>query len=141
MRDAEALAVAERRGALRATGNWTLGQAVGHLAFSARAPFEGYPELPQLSSPLRLLLPWFKKGFLNQELPAGFRIRNLPEGAFGAAPMPTDDALAQLRSVLDRLARESPARPHPIFGALTHEEWIKYNLRHAELHLSFFHPQ
>jgi len=91
--------------------------------------------------PLRLLLPWFKKGFLNQELPAGFRIRNLPEGAFGAAPMPTDDALAQLRSVLDRLARESPARPHPIFGALTHEEWIKYNLRHAELHLSFFHPQ
>src|SRR3972149_10656563 len=83
MRDAEALAVAERRGALRATGNWTLGQAVGHLAFSARAPFEGYPDLPQLSSAAAFVVAVVQEGLsqsriargISDSQPAGGRVR------------------------------------------------------------------
>ena len=30
---------------------------------------------------------------------------------------------------------------HPIFGKLTHDEWIAINLRHAELHLGFQVPE
>jgi hypothetical protein len=33
---------------------------------------------------------------------------------------------------------EAPKNLNPIFGALTHEEWIKMNIGHANLHLSFF---
>jgi hypothetical protein len=141
VRDAEALAEAERQGSLRVTGNWTLGQSIGHVAFWARAPFDGYPEMPQMPWLLRKLLPLFKNGFLNKRLPAGGRIPGVPEGTFGTEQLTTDDALAQLRAAFERLGRESPTVPNPIFGELTHEEWIKLNLRHAELHLGFFHSQ
>jgi hypothetical protein len=45
LRDAELLAEAARRGTLRATGNWTLGQALAHLATWINMPFDGYPEM------------------------------------------------------------------------------------------------
>jgi Protein of unknown function (DUF1569) len=141
VRDAEALAEAERRGTLRSVGNWTLGQAIGHIAFWARAPLDGYPEMPQMPWLLRKLLPLFKNGFLNKRLPAGGRIPGVPAGTFGLDLLATDEALAQLRTAFERLARETPTVPNPMFGELTHEEWIKLNLRHAELHLTFFHPE
>ncbi len=141
VRDAEALAEAQRRGTLRCVGNWTLGQAVGHVAFWARAPFDGYPAMPQMPWLLRKLLPLFKYGFLNKRLPAGARIPGVPDGTFGVEPLAADEAVAQLRTAFGRLARQSPTAPNPIFGEMTHDEWIKLNLRHAELHLSFLHPE
>src|SRR5437660_4033975 len=41
IRDVELLADAERAGTLRAAGNWSLGQAVGHVATWARFPLDG----------------------------------------------------------------------------------------------------
>jgi hypothetical protein len=79
-----------------------------------------------------------KNRFLNKGLPAGAQIRGVPGGTFGTDRMPTDEALAQLHSAFERLAREVPTEPNIIFGPMTHEQFIKLNLRHAELHLSFF---
>ena len=141
VRDAEALAAAEGRGALRATGNWRLGQAIGHLAFWARLPFDGYPGIPQPPWLLRRLAPLFKSRFLNKGLPAGTRFPRVADGTFGVAQLPTVEALDQLRAAFGRLAKESPSGPNPVLGPLTHEEWIKLNVRHAELHLSFFHAE
>jgi hypothetical protein len=138
IRDAEQLADAERNGTLRQTGNWELGQAIGHLAFWARAPLDGYPEMPRPPWLLRRLIPLMKNRFLNKGLPAGAQIRGVPGGTFGTDRMPTDEALAQLHSAFERLAREMPTEPNIIFGPMTHEQFIKLNLRHAELHLSFF---
>lgn len=139
--DAELLAEAERQGTLRATGNWTLGQAIGHLAFWARAPLDGYPNLPRPPWVIRVLMPLFKKNFLNKGLPAGVRIKGVPDGTYGIEPMATEEAIAQLLPAYDRLVREKPPSLNPVIGRMTHEEYIKLNLRHAELHLSFFHPQ
>jgi hypothetical protein len=141
VRDAEALAEAELAGTLRTTGNWTPGQAIGHLAFWANAPFDGYPEMRPMPWLMKKLTPLFKKRFLNKGLPAGARIPGVAVGTFGVDAMPTDDALARLRSAFARLASQVPTEPNPIFDHMTHEEWIKLNLRHAELHLSFFHTQ
>jgi hypothetical protein len=55
--------------------------------------------------------------------------------------MATDQALGEMRAAFERLAKQTPTTPNPIFGAMTHDEWVKLNLRHAELHLSFFHPR
>jgi Protein of unknown function (DUF1569) len=141
VRDAVALSEAERRGTLRATGNWTLGQAVGHLAFWARAPFEGYPGLPRPPWLLRVVARPLKRYFLNRGMPSGGRIPSAPEGTYGVDRLETDVALAQLRTAFARLAEESPTVPNLVLGEMTHEEWIKLNLRHSELHLSFFHAE
>jgi Protein of unknown function (DUF1569) len=139
--DAEMLAAAERNGTLRALGNWTLGQAIGHIAYWADAPFDGYPKTPPLPWLLRVLLPLLKNGFLNKKLPAGARIPGTPDGTFGVDVLPTDEALGRLQSAFDRLAKQKPTRLNPVFGEMTHAEWIKLNLRHAELHLSFLKPE
>lgn len=141
IRDADALAAAERDGTLRQLGNWKLGQAIGHIAFWANAPFDGYPQAPPLPWLLRMIATLFKNFFLNKRIPAGGRIPSIPAGTFGVDVIPTDEAVASLRRAFDRLAAQQPTHPNPVFGELTHQEWIKLNLRHAELHLSFFHPR
>jgi hypothetical protein len=138
--DAEALSNAERRGTLRATGNWTLGQALGHLGFWARAPFDGYPPMPKPPLPLRLIAPLIKNRILNNGMVPGIRIRRVEGGTFGTEVLPTERALAELRMAYDRLAARDPGIANPFFGPLSHDEWIKLNLRHAELHQGFFHP-
>ena len=46
------------------------------------------------------------------------------------------------KDAIVRLLRDNdPAKPNPVFGPLTHEQWIQLNLRHAELHLGFLVPQ
>lgn len=141
IRDAEALAAAERAGTLRPLGNWTLGQALGHVASWARYPLDGYPDMAQPPWLLRMLVPLMKGRFLNKGLPAGVRIPSVPEGTFGVEQKPTDQALAELREALPRIQSQAPTRPNPILGPLTHDQWVKLNLRHAELHLSFFQPK
>jgi len=138
--DAEALADAEQRGTLRVTGNWTLGQAVGHVATWARFALDGYPEMPRPPWYIRVFAPILKSPFLNRGLPAGANLGNLPGGTFGTDMIATDQALRELREALSRLEKETPTVRNPFLGEMSHEEWIKLNLRHAELHFSFFHP-
>ena len=133
--DAEALAAAERAGRLRSAGNWSLGQMFGHLAGWVGYAYEGLPVEPPR------LVRWFvrpmKKRFLYKAMPAGVKIPSAAGGTFGTDVLSTDEGLGRLRGAYARLKAEPPARPHPLFGRLTHDEWINGHLRHAELHLSF----
>ncbi|MCA9289228.1 MAG: DUF1569 domain-containing protein [Phycisphaerales bacterium] len=139
VREAERLVWAEREGTLRATGNWSLGQALGHVASWMDYPFDGYP--PEVRPPwfIKLILRTQKKKFLNAGLQRGVKIPGIKGGTLAIRDEPADEALAHLRKATQRLKAQAPTRPNPIFGPLTHEEWTKGNLRHAELHLGFFH--
>jgi hypothetical protein len=141
LRDAEMLAEAARGGTLRATGNWTLGQALGHLATWVNMPFDGYPEMGRSAWWVRLLRPVITWWLVNKGFPAGVRIAGAPGGTFGIEPCEADDGLGRLRAAFRKLAEDAPIHTSPVFGSMTHEEWIKFHLRHAELHLSFFHPR
>lgn len=136
--DLDRIAAAERAGTVRPSGNWTTGQVLGHLATWAEFAFTGTP----LSPPwfIKVVLKFRKNKYLNGGLPSGVKIPKVEGGTLGTEPMPFDAAMARYRASLDRLEREAPTKPNVIFGPLTHEEWIKLNLRHAELHLSFLHP-
>ena len=50
------------------------------------------------------------------------------------------DGLNRLRNAWARIRRAAPEDEHPLFGDLSHSEWIMLNLRHAELHQGFFIP-
>lgn len=139
--DARRLAESEQCGTLRATGNWSLGQALHHEAYWANAPFDGYPAMKRPPWFLRPLFSLSKDSFLDKALPAGMRIPGSDMGTYGVEPMQSTQALADLQAAFARLAAQVPMRPNPIFGKMSHEEWIKLHLRHAELHQSFFHPE
>ena len=137
--DVRRLAAAEQEGALLASGNWSLGQALGHLAAWMNYGYDGYP--PMLRPPwiIKVLSRVTKKKYLANALKPGFRIPGLPTGTVGDEPLPTPEALARFNTAWARLRNAPPAKPNLLFGVLTHEEWINLHLRHAELHLSFFH--
>lgn len=133
------IVAAERAGTLRRTGNWTAGRAFGHLAAWINFAYEGYP----------MRLPWFIRPFVRRKLKqylegqmdAGVRIPRVAGGTFGTEALPTEEGAARLRVALDRMEREPARYDSPAFGKMPKEQRIKLNLRHAELHLGFLHPE
>lgn len=136
--DAEMLVQAEGAGRLTALGNWTIGQACGHLSTWIDFALDGYPA--ELRPPwlVKVLVKPLKGKLLSGKMPVGVRIRKFPEGTLGTERLAAREGLERLRKSCARLKVEAPKNLNPIFGLLTHEEWIKMNIGHANLHLSFF---
>jgi hypothetical protein len=139
LQDVDRLAVAERAGRLKRLGNWTLGQALGHLATWTEFAYTGVPLKPPFF--IRWILRFQKAKFLKGPMPAGVKIPNIDGGTLGKEPLPLDEGLRRYKNVLQRLKVEAPTLPSPIFGKMTHDESIALTLRHAELHLGFFVPE
>ncbi|HYE60651.1 MAG TPA: DUF1569 domain-containing protein [Phycisphaerales bacterium] len=134
--DVAKLVAADRAGTLTACGNWTLGQALGHLATWINFAYDGYPIKPPF------FVKWILKGrkdkYLHGSLPAGVRIPRVKDGTLGIDVLPTDEGLRRLNAAWSRLEAAAPTIENPIFGPLRHDEWQKMHLRHAELHLGCF---
>jgi hypothetical protein len=138
------LADAERltAGQARQLGNWSLGQATGHLARAMKMSLDG-TTLGRAPLPIRVLLRYvFKKRILTKGMRPGFNLKGpFADYIIPDAACTSEQGLADLRTGIERLKREPQRHPHPAFGPLTREEWDQLHLRHAELHLSFFVPQ
>ncbi len=130
---------AECAGTLRRSGNWTAGQAFGHLATWINFAYDGYPmRLPWF---IRLLVRRKLKHYLAGEMDAGVRIPRVAGGTFGTEPLSADEGATRLRAALDRMEREPARHDSPAFGKLPEAQRIALNLRHAELHLGFLLPE
>jgi hypothetical protein len=133
------LLAADAAGRLRHSGQWTAGQTFGHLAAWIEYAYTGFPTR----------VPWFVRLFirlkldryLRDGLPAGVRIPGARGGTYGIEPLDTAEGARRLRAALDRLEREPARYDSPAFGKLTEPQRVALNLRHAELHLSYLHPE
>ena len=78
---------------------------------------------------------------ITKPMRAGFQ---LPEAmAARLVPDPqitSEQGLADLRAAVERLGNEPKRVPNVVLGRLTREEWDRFHLRHAEMHLSFVSP-
>ena len=133
--DAGKLAQAERNKKLRQLGNWTLGQACGHIAAWIDYGFDGTPA--KFSLIVRMLARGRRKKYLSEPTNPGGRLPRIPGGTLATDPLTTEDGLNRLKRACARLKASTPARKHFIFGKLKPDEWKNLHLRHAELHLSF----
>lgn len=134
---AQRLAAAEQAGTLTQLGNWTLGECFSHLASYANYAFDGYPPL-KLPLLLKLALRLFKGQVLYGRPRPGIRLPGTTEGTTGVQKLPTQEALKMLQDAFLRLNGNLPPAPNPVFGPLTHPQWMALHTRHAELHLSFY---
>ena len=137
--DVERLREAAARGSVEALGNWTAGQATQHLARFMTCSIEGFDKAPFFLRPMGMVLQLFQgKKILNRPPPPGFRI---PHTLSFFPDAEVEDAVGarELLAVIDRLSQDTKCvQPSPLLGRLSHEQWIKLHLRHAELHMSFF---
>ena len=135
--DAEKLADGE----CETIGNWTLGQIFEHLARSLDASIDGTDmKIPWLMKKMFVLV-MNKEKLMKNPLPPGFKIPKSGQGQFNPDPSTTtQEGLARLRAAVERYTNENSFAEHVAFGKLSREEWDQFNLRHAEMHLSFAVP-
>jgi hypothetical protein len=135
--DVQTLADANNKASLLCLGNWTFGQNLGHVATWVDYCYDGIPmKIPFF---VRWIARPLKNGFLNKPMRPGAKIPRVKGGTLAMDVVPTQAGVDHFNKSFTRLAEEAPTKPHPIFGRMTHDEWIAMNLRHAELHLSFLH--
>ena len=137
LNDIDKILAAELGGRLRTIGTWTPGQIMAHVAAWIDYGYIGYPvKAPPFF--IRWILRLKLKQILAKGMPAGIRIPGVKDGTIGQDPMTSAEAATRLKRSFLRLANgEQCPFESPGFGAMSHEQRIKLNLRHAELHLSF----
>jgi Protein of unknown function (DUF1569) len=138
--DIDRIVAADKVGNLRCTGNWTAGQAMGHVAAWMNYPYDGFP----MGRPpwfIRVILRMLKNKYLRKGMPAGVKIPKVENGTFATEVLSTNEGASRLRKSLARLKSGEEAKyDSPAWGKMPNEERVALNLRHAELHLSFLHP-
>ncbi len=138
--DVDRIVASGKAGTLRHTGNWTPGQAMGHVAAWINYGYDGFPMKPP-PWPIRIILKVLVKGFLKNGLRPGVKIPGAKEGTYGTEQLSIDEGAAHLRTALMRLKNGEPAKfDSPGLGFMSEANRIKLTLRHAQLHLSFMHP-
>lgn len=137
--DIDKVVAAAHAGTVQSLGNWKPGQVFAHLAAWIEYGYVGYP----VKTPwfIAFILKRLLKGILKNGMRPGVRIPGLSAGTTGQDDQPVDEAAERLKRAFLRL-KNGEQCPHdsPAFGSMSHEDRIKLNLRHAELHLSFLQP-
>lgn len=140
--DARALAAADLAAPprLRRLGNWTLGQCLNHLAAWIEYPYIGYPPELVIPDEMKANARAIKHELMTRTMNPGERLTGLDAGTLATEVVPTETGLTRLESAAAKLRTGDPPIPDPAFGLVTAHEWTEINLRHADLHLSFFVP-
>lgn len=135
--EVQRIATAGQQGTLSTTGNWTPGQIMAHVAAWIEYGYNGYP----IGKPpffIRWILRLGLKKTLQKGMSRGVKIPGLPEGTVGIENMETSKAVERLLAALEKLrSPEGALFDSPGFGPMSHEDRIRLNLRHAELHLGY----
>jgi hypothetical protein len=133
--DAERMVMAPNTKTL---GNWPLEQLLTHLTLAMNSSIDGISARAPWF--IRLLGPAIKRRVLTRGMSPGFKLPKQVESRFFPAATSAGDALEEFRSAVGRVRQEKMTAIHPVFGRITHDEWLRLHLRHAEMHLSFAVP-
>lgn len=126
----------DERGGVQSSGRWTAAQNVEHVARFIDVSVDGTDV--RASFILRLLGPLVKKRALARPMKPGFKLPSrLADQFVPPADVTWEEAVDHLRAIIRRAKTERMTGRSPVFGQLTHEEWVQLHCRHAELHFSF----
>jgi len=125
---------------LRATGNWTPAQILHHVTQLIDVSIDGFPATVPL--PMRVLGRMFKRFVLTRPLQRGIKF---PSSLAPTLDPPDDviwpDAVDHLRRTIERGTGGRMTQTSPLFGRMTHDDWVKLHCRHAEMHFGFIIPE
>ncbi len=135
LEDAEQLGMGE----VRALGNRSFVQILQHLTFAMNGSIDG--SSLQIPWPIRKVARLMRQRILAGGLTPGFKLSPANDArAWSEIDIGVPAALEGLRQSIHRLQSETKRSPHPAMGELTVEEWNRFHLLHAELHMSFVLP-
>ena len=120
------------------TGHWSLGQICNHLGTWIQCSVEGFPE--QAPWLLRQTVgPMARRRVLDTGvMPEGIK---LPEKYLPNHGLDSRAEAEALRATIRFFAAHAGRlADHPLFGSMSHDEWIRYHAIHCAHHLSFALP-
>jgi uncharacterized protein DUF1569 len=126
---------------VRRWGVMSVGQMVCHLTDSFRL-MTGQRAVSDASSPVhRTLVKWIAL-FVPLQWPRGIATRpEVDQQLGGTKPTNFDADLRELEAIIEQLAT-SPTRygsqRHPIFGRMSHADWMRWAYLHVDHHLRQF---
>ena len=131
---------AHRDGTLSTAGGWTVGQCLDHCATLIESSYDGFDL--KISWPLKLLGRLILKRVITKE---GAQIKpgiKLPARAGKLRPLENvsiEHGLEKMRHQLNRIELgERMTHPSPVFGKLTHQQWVGIHMSHCRMHMGFF---
>ena len=122
------------------TGNWNASQIVLHVTDLIGLANHG-PDV-RLPLPVRLLGKVLRLfGMHHRPMPSGVKAPSFLDADLEAhAQVPVEEAVATLEREVAEAHATPMSHPNPLFGPLTHAQWVTMHCRHAELHFSFLRP-
>ncbi len=135
------IADAERlsQGEVISLGNWSLGQTLKHLGAAMHGSIDGPAfNVPWYIKVLGRVYLWRK--LVYGPFPAGFILPRSARARIVFAEGTPEEGMKMLRSGIERLENEPQRIVHPVTGPLTREQWDRFHLTHAEMHMSFLLP-
>jgi len=122
------------------TGNWTAAQNIHHVAFTVRISSRGADF--RIPLPIRMVGRALKfVGVHTRPIKPGVNPPAKIAAAFAPPPdISIADAWQKLRDEITYAKEHGMTHPSPLFGKLSHDDWIKAHCRHAELHFGFIRP-
>jgi len=125
-------------GEVTSIGNWPPGKIVQHIADQINMSIDGFPKRAPL--PIRLGGKMMFKKILSGGMKPGINLPPDFEAMLPPEDTPFADAVENLHKAAGRLENEQMNAEHPVFGKLSHGDWMKLHCRHAEMHFSFLKP-
>jgi hypothetical protein len=136
--EAERIEAALRDGTATHTGNWSIGEIGDHCAKFIAAACDGFGARAPAIVRLVLRAMYYKKAMGPDPMPTGFK---LPKQAASLRPddgITDAEGLDHLRKELKRvLAGKEMTHPSPIFGPLSHDQWVTIQTKHCAMHMGF----
>lgn len=135
-KDLDKVEAAARAGRLTQLGNWPPGAILDHLARAMHGSIDGVPDL-KVPMFLKVVGPLVKRQVLMKPLGKGLKLTPKDEALVWNRAASFDEGLKALRGALARAesSKNQMRVRHPVFGAMTPEDWGLFHMRHAELHL------
>jgi Protein of unknown function (DUF1569) len=121
-------------------GSMTVHQMICHLVDSYKVPLGEKTASPATSFLQRTVVKWAALKAPTR-WPHGVPTRpEIEQGKGGSAPVDFRQDLASLLSTLRRFCDDlaNPCLPHPIFGKMTSDDWMRWGYLHADHHLRQF---
>jgi hypothetical protein len=121
-------------------GAMSVHQMVCHLNDSYKVPLGERTASPATSFLQRTVVKWAALN-VPKQWPHGFPTRpEMEQGKGGSVPVDFRQDLDSLLSTLNRFCDRlpNPCLPHPVFGKMTGENWMRWGYLHADHHLRQF---
>lgn len=137
--DLDRIEAAHEAGTLTTDGGWTVGQNLMHCGIFIKQSIDGF----EMKAPLilRALCSVLLKPIATKpksQMKPGIKLPAKAKELLPEDAVSFEEGLAMMRTQVNRvLSGEQITQPSPLFGKLSHQQWINLHLNHCRMHMGY----